>query len=122
MRTYNIRPATQHDILEVYGHTIPNAHRAWAVDWEGKAACVAGVIFLNGNTMAFSSIIDGINPPAITIWRAAKELMDRIKSLGKPVTAICTGKFMNSGAFLERLGFNYKTTLSDGEVYQWLTH
>ena len=93
--------------------------RSWAFEYNGRLAAIAGVQYTPQNFMVFSDVMGGIEIPKMTMWRGALEVFGEIKKLNKPLTAICTGEFINSGNFLKRLGFELYSIQDGQEVYQW---
>lgn len=117
--TYTIRPATKDDIISLYGKEIMFPCRAWAVDYNGAVACVAGVYFQPNQAVSFSAMAD-VDAPKRKIFRAAMEMMDKIKSLNLPsITAVCTDKYKNSGRLHQMAGFTYKGRNEQGDIYIW---
>lgn len=114
--TYTIRPATSQDISQFYEKNTTYATKAWAVDYNGALACVAGVELRPKQAVVFSGMIDGIDAPKLTIWRCARDLMDKIRGLNLPLlVAICDDRFINSPRFLRKLGFKEVSK----EVFVW---
>jgi hypothetical protein len=117
---YEIRPATAEDIIALYGKQIFFPSRAWAVDYKNQTVAVAGVYFQPTQAVSFSAMMDGIGAPKRTVFRAAMEIMDKIKSLNLPsITAICTDRYSNSGKLHRMAGFTYRGRTEQGEVYTW---
>jgi hypothetical protein len=122
MTKYNIRPATIEDIETVVGKRPPYSTRAWAVDIDDKVVCVSGVQFTPYNHIVFSDIIEYADIPKMTVWRATLDVWQKIRELDKDLVAYCTGEFLNSGPYLERLGFTRCNDIEEMEVYRWQTH
>lgn len=108
-----IRPATIEDIREFWGEDIPKTIRAFVVECGGISQCIAGVYQHQYDWIVFSDMKEN-NFPKMTIWRAANMLMEKLKSLNLPLTAIPDECIERSGVFLERLGF-----IKQGSVYKW---
>lgn len=64
--------------------------------------------------MVWSDIREGAEVPKVTIYRAAKALMEKLGD----TPAICFTT-PASASFLERLGWVYDRTEDEGEVYLW---
>jgi len=119
MKNYNVRTSSENDILSFFGVLPPYATKSWSIDYDGELAAIAGVQYTPTNVLVFSDIKKNLDVPNITIWRGTLEVFDKIKALNKPLVAVCTGEFLNSGAYLKRLGFNFFGYEDDMEVYQW---
>lgn len=119
MKRYKVRTATGEDFEAISGGRPPYATRAWAVDHDGEVSAIAGVHLTPGGVLIFSDLKDGLDVPKLTIWRATLEVFEKIKNLKMPMFAVCTGEFMNSGPFLERLGFESHGVMEGMEVYRW---
>lgn len=114
-----IRAATKQDVDSFYGGTMGHTMRAWAVDLDGELVAIAGVIRQPLVMIAFSSMKQGLDVGKLTIWKTALQLWGHIMALGYPVRAIAHPDIPGSGAFLERLGFDFMQNSPAGEVYQW---
>lgn len=119
MKRCEIRTATEEDLRKFYNHLPPYATKAWVVEYDGMLASIAGVTYTPSTTICFSDIMPDVDAPDITVWRCTMKIWKLIKKLNKPLTAICTGEFLNSGPYLKRLGFEHVATIQDQEVYQW---
>ena len=119
MKKYSIRTATVDDFMEFYGTVPPHASRAWVADYKGSTACIVGVEFQPDGAVVFSDIKEGLDVAKITIWRAVLEFSEKLKSLNKPLNAVCTGEFMNSPKMLEMLGFELVHAEEKGIIYLW---
>ena len=117
-----IRPAKAEDVRVFFG-TLPQTVQAWAVDYNGELAAIAGIARHPASMVAFSYRKPDVVVSKMTIWRTALKLWEKMKSAGHPVIfAIADDCFMNSPEFLKRLGFtpiNDKT--AHGEVFVWQT-
>jgi len=121
MKRYKVRPATTEDIVNVVGENPPFAVRAWAVEYNDKVVSVAGVMFTRAGNIVFSDIVDADNIPNTVIWKATLDVWEKIQDTSKMLTAFCTGEYMNSGPYLERLGFRFIKKQDGMEVYRWQT-
>jgi hypothetical protein len=119
MKKYKIRTGTKEDIIALCGALPPYATRSWAAEVDGELAAVAGVQFTPTNAVVFSDINTELDLPKMTIWRGAVEMFNKIKELKRPLVAVCTDNYMNSPAFLERLGFEFHGNSEEGEVLTW---
>lgn len=114
-----IRPATIEDYSAFYPHDpLTDTIRAWAVDYHGKLACIAGVIRVNPyDLLAFSDIMPGIEAPKATVWKTARQLFENIKGLGLDIIADPDCNIGRAPVFLRRLGFHE----INGGLYKWLS-
>lgn len=116
-----IRPITHDDILAFYGRGLRRTVKGWAIDLNGELAAICGVTIGGGPVVAFSEIKPDLDVPKITVWRTARDLMDRIEALGfKTVFALASPKIPGAPAFLARLGFIHDESSVRGEVFKWV--
>lgn len=109
-----IRPARPGDFPPVCGKANDRTVIAFTVEWGGEPVCIAGVTLEKGQFIIFSDIREGVNAPKMTVWRTARKLAERIKSLNLPaVTAPC-----HTGRFLETLGLTYCASCEEGDIYR----
>lgn len=119
MKKYSIRSATEEELTEFLGFLPGHLTRSWVAEYEGKIAALVTVEFRPGGALVFSDIKKGLNIPKMTIWRAALEFEEKVKSLSRPLTAICTGDFLNSPKMLRVMGFELSHISEGQEVYTW---
>lgn len=114
-----IRPATLADVLDFYGVDPPHTVMAWAVEYRGKLACIAGVAIMPGvGAQAFSKVKPDVEAPKATILKTARKLLELIAATGLPFTAQSETK--QSGKFLRYLGFENCAPDRDGmELFRW---
>lgn len=105
-----IRPATPEDIEFFFG-TIAKTVRAWVVEYNGEPKGIAGTYREGNVTIAFSEILEH-TAPKITVYRLAKELMNKMTP---PVYAVPEDCLKGSRKFLESLGFERVK----GNIYIW---
>jgi len=92
--------------------------RGIAAEIDGEVVGVAGV--LHGDPpQAFSAMDDRLRPYPKTIMRAAR-IFRTVLDHYNLVYAVASAHERNSGAFLERVGFNYSHTTYQGRTYLWL--
>lgn len=121
MKKYRIRTAKKGEIYKICKDRPLRLTKAWAIEYNGDLAAIAGVQFLDSCIMVFSEMKD-INAPKITKWRAAKEAVEVIsKDIQSPLFALCDKRHNNSGRFLQSLGFEYSGTIKQGDIYRWQT-
>lgn len=113
-----VRPATADDIRKLYQRDAPRTVRAFAVDWHGELAAIAGVTIQRDVCTFFSDIRPDIDPPAMAIWRASVEIVNRIQAMKLPCIAIANPELPTSSAYLERLGFTYHGDSDEGRIYR----
>lgn len=118
MKRYNIRPATSDDYMSIYGELPLYLTKAWSVDYDGRLAGIAGVMFQKSTILIFSDIVDNVSVPKITIYKVAQELMEKISGVTKYGIAVSGG---NSCKFLKRLGFELFAYDRGREYYRWQT-
>lgn len=119
-----IRTADMKDVKEIYPEltSFPYTFRAWAIEWQGSVAALAGFILRPDDTIAFSVMRQGVNAPKRMIIRTAKEMLEVMRSTGLPLKAVRDKCHNNSGKFLTYLGFEKSSDLGGVEVYKWQTH
>ena len=100
------------DIANALGSAPPYSVRAWVLEKNGDVVGIAGYWLAGGRAVVFSDLMQS-GMPKVTIWRAAREFMKKLK-----IPSLCVAQ-EGSGPFLERLGWDYLGDSPDGEVYQW---
>ena len=119
MKNYSIREATVEDYMVLYRKIPQHSSRAWVADYGGRVVCLVGVEFQPRGAFVFSDVVEDLDAPKLTIFRAAKEFMAKIEELNRPVTAVCDGTFFNSPKMLKMFGFKYVQNTDQGEVFTW---
>jgi len=117
-----IRPATEADIRTVYGHGPLRTMRAYAAICDGAAVAVAGVYYYPDQVVAFSKILPEYAHLKAGLGRGAIKVLRLLKEINKPVLAVAEPSIPTSSEFLERCGFEYVMTNSQGRVYKWHSH
>jgi hypothetical protein len=110
----SIRPARAGDIQDFFGSAVPETIRAFVAEYRGVPHCIAGIYLFHGKWIVFSDV-KSLDLPKMTIWRGANMLMEKLKSLNVPMTAIPDDGICGSERFLERMGF----TKTQGGLYTW---
>lgn len=109
------RNATRSDLIAIYGRLPSETVYAQVWEVDGRIAAIAGYWMYDGDQVVFSDIVEGVEAPAITIFRQAMAwLQDRITG-----TALCTAKDERAEKFLSRLGWLHLGPSEYGEVYGW---
>lgn len=99
-----IRSATREDVLLFY-ENIPTMN-AWVAEYNGEIKCIAGITKIsNGYYLAFSEVKEH-DALAMTVYRTAKKLFEKLKSCDVPIVAIPDERFINSKRFLFSVGFH----------------
>jgi hypothetical protein len=117
-----IRPATAEDIEAVYGSFPRKTMRAYAALYDGKPVAVAGVYYYPDQVVAFSKILPEYAHLKAGLGRGALKVLRLLKEINKPVLAVAEPSIPTSPEFLERCGFEYIMTNSQGRVYAWRKH
>lgn len=84
------------------------------MEYDGELACVAGVTIRRTGLVFFSDIVGGPYP-AVTIFKVACWIVERVAEMNKPVMAIGDDSSHN---FLTRLGFLYCGTYFGQRYYK----
>lgn len=115
-----IRPLTEADIKDFYGHGLPRPCRGFAVDYRGKLACIVGITIMPTLMLAWSDVKPDVQAPARVVWATAKELMKRLEGLGySTLYAVAKPEIDTAPAFLKRLGWTHLESSARGEVFIW---
>ncbi len=115
-----IRPLTENDIVEFYGKNLGCHCKGWAVDYNGKLACIVGVSIMPTLIFAWSDVKPDLVVTKRLVWETAKQLMIKLKELNYPVIyAVAEHRFNGAPKFLKRLGWTYIESSARGEVFQW---
>lgn len=117
IKDVEIRSATVEDIKLFYPDGPPRTAYSWLALYKGIPACLAGLIMERGGCIAYSEMKEG-NYPKKAIYRTARALFERIKSIGVPIHTVCENNERNR-AFIERLGFIFKRMHDGKELYIW---
>lgn len=117
-----IRPATAEDIEALYGERPRKTMKAYTALVDGQPVAVAGLYYYGEQVVAFSKILPEFDHMKIGLGRAALKVLQMLREINKPVLAIAEPSIPTSSEFLERCGFKYVMTNSQGRVYQWQRH
>ena len=113
-----IRPASEADIVALYGERPRKSLKAQAVYKNGELAALAGLIIDHGSCTAFCNIKDRDSQNKITIWRHARKIIKTLAdSTIAPVYAGAEPGLRGAGGFLERLGFRLVGCEGDIDIY-----
>lgn len=116
---YNIRPLTEADVLTVNdGNPCDRTLRGFAIEYNGKLAAVAGLMYDHGRMVFFSDIKEDVEAPKITIWRISKEIVRRIKEWNLTSYAGANQKKENSEQYLKRLGFTFADEIGGIRIFK----
>lgn len=115
-----IRNATAADLDEFYGDNRPRvSQRAIVVELDGKIVGIAALNYFDNQMTAVSEMRDELKAYPVTIMKAAKRFAEILNKHGAGVLAVASNDIPRSAQFLERVGFEYIGTISDGRVYRW---
>jgi hypothetical protein len=115
-----IRPLTEADIIDFYGKNLPRPCKGFAVDYQGRLACIVGVTITPTLMLAWSDIKPDVVAPHRVVWQTAKELMKRVEGLGfTTLYAVASYDIKTAPAFLKRLGWKHIESSARGEVFTW---
>jgi len=115
-----IRPLTEDDIRDFYGKNFPHHTRGWAVDHNGKLACIVGVSITPSLILAWSDVKPDVVASKRLVWETAKQLMIKLKDLNYPVIyAVAEHHITGAPAFLKRLGWTHIESSARGELFKW---
>jgi hypothetical protein len=115
-----IRHATAADLDAFYGENRPRvSQRAIVVELDGEILGVAALNYFDGQMTAISEMRDELQAYPVTIMKAARMFAEILDKHGAGVLAVASNEIPRSAQFLERVGFNYIGTVTDGRVYQW---
>jgi hypothetical protein len=122
MGSVEIRPATAEDISLLYGEYPRKTMRAYTALYDGQPIAVAGVYYYPDQVVAFSKILPEYAHLKAGLGRGALKVLRLLKEINKPVLAVAEPDIPTSSEFLERCGFEYIMTNSQGRVYAWRKH
>jgi hypothetical protein len=117
-----IRPATAKDISEVYGSPPPRTMKAFAAVLGDVPVAVSGVYYYPDQVVAFSKILPQYTHLKAGLARGAIKVLNMLKQINVPILAIAEPGLPTAPDFLERCGFEYVMTNSQGRVYVWRKH
>lgn len=113
----SIRPLTKADLEAMGVDHFDLTVRGIAAELNGEVVGVAGV--LHGSpSQAFSTMDDRLRAYPKTIMRAARQFL-HVLSHYDTVYAVASDNEPNSVRFIERIGFRYLTTTSQGRTFRW---
>ncbi len=113
MKDFEIRQTIASDFPIVCDRQNDQTVKAFTVVRNGEPVAIAGVTIKDGECIAFSDIKEGVTAPRMTVWKAAKELADRIHGLNLPAYAT-TAKWK----FLASLGCEYIRDIENKKIYR----
>jgi hypothetical protein len=122
MGKVEIRPATAEDIKAVYGSLPRKTMRAYAAVVDGQSVAVAGVYYYPDQVVAFSKILPEYAHLKAGLGRGAVKVLKMLRDINKPILAVAEPDIPTAPDFLERCGFEYIQTNSQGKVYIWRKH
>jgi hypothetical protein len=122
MGKVEIRPATAEDIRVLYGHSPRKTMRAYTAVYDGRPVAVAGLYYYPDQVVAFSCINPEYAHLKAGLARGALKVLRLLKDMNKPVIAVAEPGIPTAPEFLERCGFEYLLTNSQGKVYIWRNH
>lgn len=111
--TVEIRYTIATDFPSVCNRVNDKTVKAFTVLLDGNPVCIAGVTIEKDKFIAFSDVKEGLKAPKMTIWRTARRLAEKLRTLNLPAVAIT-----KSGKFLESLGFEYVGECDEGKIYR----
>lgn len=117
-----IRPATVEDITAVYGEAPKRTMRAFAAVLGDVPIAVSGVYYYPAQVVAFSKILPEYAHHKMALARGAKRVLALLRDINVPVLAVAEPDLSTAPAFLERCGFEYVMTTSQGMVFKWNRH
>lgn len=96
--------------------------KAFAAVLDDVPIAVSGVYYYPAQVVAFSKILPEHSHHKMALARGAKRVLELLKDINVPVLAIAEPDLPTAPAFLERCGFEYVKTTSQGRVYKWRKH
>ena len=111
-----LRPITVDDYTSFFGVPPDRTIRGYSFIKDGEMVAIFGALLGKDTTMLFSDVKDGLNAPAITVWRWAKKSLDLINDMQQPLFATS----QKSGKFLCSLGFRYLGDTKYGKLYEYM--
>jgi hypothetical protein len=119
-KSVEIRPVTHDDICAFFEtDSPPFTVKGLSFFLEGELVAIGGVRYERGYFIAFSDIKPGVTVSKATVYRCGLEVMKFIKDLGIPVVAMADENLESAPRFLTHLGFEYKRSDPNGEVFTW---
>lgn len=119
MTKLELVPATTAALTAFWGERPKRSLRAWAALLDAEPVGVGGFAYGGPYITVFSDLKPEIRPYRKQLWGFAKTIMAEAKRYGAPLMAIADPDEITAPRFLERLGFQFVSTTSDGDVYQW---
>lgn len=112
-----LKPMTLSDYIHFFKKAPERTIRGYSFFLDGRMVAVFGVLMeRDGVMMMFSDIEKDIKVPKITIWRWARKALRMVDDLKCPLYAIT----INSGKFLQSLGFHYHADTKHGKLYEYV--
>lgn len=93
--------------------------KSWTALLDGEAIGIAGFTYGDDCITVFSTLTKEIKRYRKQLWRTAKMIISEADKLKGNLMAIADPKEPTASRFLEKLGFKYVGTQTEGEVYQW---
>jgi hypothetical protein len=122
MGSISVRPSTAEDISLLYGERPRKTMRAYTAVYDGQPIAVGGVYYYPDQVVAFSCIKPEFAHLKVGLGRAAIAVLRMLKDINKPIMAVAEPSIPTSSEFLERCGFEYLQTNSQGKIYIWRNH
>lgn len=118
MTGYNVelKPITIEDYVHFFKRQPDRTIKGYAFYLDGEMVAVFGALLGKDATMLFSDMKQGIDVPAITVWRWSKKALKLLEDMKQPLyaTSHSSGKFLNS------LGFHYRGDAKCSKLYEYL--
>ena len=122
MGSVEIRSTTAEDIETLYGHRPLRTMRAYTAVYDEQPIAVAGIYYYPDQVVAFSYIKPEYAHLKAGLGRGAIRVLRMLKNINKPIIAVAEPGIPTSAEFLERCGFEYLQTTSQGMIYIWQAH
>lgn len=120
MTTIETRPATEADIVALYGEPVPHSCRAWVAMKDGTAIALGGIFYdVFGRPVLFSRMTDAFRPHKRAILHCARRLAMVAQAAGAIAVASCDEPL--APKLLRRIGMVPIGICAEGEVYGWPT-
>ena len=113
-----IREANKYDVEYFFNGRSEKTIRALVIENEGNPVAIAGV-FHSFPLQCFSVLTDSARKSPKTIVKCAKKLRNILNSYSGDILAIADKNEPSSARFLKYVGFIYRETNSQGEIYEW---
>lgn len=115
-----IRPIRLSDIQSFNnGENYPHSLRGVAVELDGEAIGIAGVLHSNP-PQVFSEMNDKMRKYPIVMMKVGRALKKVMSNYSSDLYAVASEDELNSDTFLTRLGFEFIGENDSGRYYKWL--